>query len=284
MLSPGKAVTTYLWATVGDWTRPYDCFYFTTNRTRAGPREFLSGFSGYLLADAYVGYETIGDVHPDILKLSCWAHARRKFEEIHFLGPTPRTHIAMRYFCQLFDIEDQLHDITDQQRYDIRQEKSRPLVESFHQWLQTELNSGKVLPKSKLRNAMTYMTNRWETFNRYLDCGRAKIDNNQTEAALKYAILGRKAWLFVGNKPAGETAATLFTLTKTCNRHHIDPMAYLTDVYTRLPSMTSEELPELLPDRWIEQHPQHRIQERVQESIDRARRTRERRAERRAAA
>ena len=46
--------------------------------------------------------------------------------------------------------------------------------------------------------------------------------------------------------------------------------------------MSEDELPELLPDRWIQEHPQHLIQERVQESLDRARRAREHRAYRRA--
>ena len=107
------------------------------------------------------------------------------------------------------------------------------------------------------------------------------MDNNAAERALKYPILGRKAWLFFGNQTAGETAAKLFTLTKTCNRHRIDPFAYLQDVYARLPTTSPEELPLLLPDRWIEDHPQHLIQQRVQEALDRAQRTRERRAERR---
>ena len=107
------------------------------------------------------------------------------------------------------------------------------------------------------------------------------MDNNGAERALKYPILGRKAWLFFGNQPAGETAAKLFTLTKTCNRHRIDPFAYLQDVYARLPTISPDELSSLLPDRWIQDHPQHLIQERVQEALDRAQRARERRAERR---
>ena len=65
------------------------------------------------------------------------------------------------------------------------------------------------------------------------------MDNNAAERALKYPILGRKAWLFFGNQTAGETAAKLFTLTKTCNRHRIDPLAYLQDVYARLPTTSA---------------------------------------------
>ena len=139
------------------------------------------------------------------------------------------------------------------------------------------------LPKSKLVGAINYFLNRWESFTRFLESGSVPLDNNLAERTLKYPILGRKAWLFVGHREAGETAATLFTLTKTCNRHRIDPFAYLQDVYTRLPTLPSEDLPHLLPDRWILNHPQHRLSERVQEALDRARRTRERRGLRRAA-
>jgi hypothetical protein len=101
------------------------------------------------------------------------------------------------------------------------------------------------------------------------------------EQALKFAILGRKAWLFFGNPQGGHTAATLFTLTKSCNRHRIDPFAYLQDVYTRLPTMAESELDCLLPDRWLQEHPEHLIEPRLHEAQQRAQRTRARRAERR---
>lgn len=73
----------------------------------------------------------------------------------------------------------------------------------------------------------------------------------------------------------------MFTLTKTCNRHHIDPYAYLKDTYGRLPTTSPDELPQLIPDRWIKDHPQHLASERVQEALARAQRARERREERR---
>jgi hypothetical protein len=152
-------------------------------------------------------------------------------------------------------------------------------VEEFHQWLQAQRL--RQLPKSKLAGAINYLLHRWESFTHFLESGAVPMDNNAAERALKYPILGRKAWLFFGNQAAGETAAKLFTLTKTCNRHWIDPFAYLQDVYARLPTTPPDELPLLLPDRWIQAHPQHRLQARVQEALDRAQRARERRAERR---
>ncbi len=161
----------------------------------------------------------------------------------------------------------------------MRQAESRPIVTGIRTWL--DERDRVETPKSPLRAGVNYLRNRWEAFERYLECGAIPIDNNRTEAALKYAVLGRKAWLFFGNPQGGETAAALFTLTKSCNRHRVDPFAYLRDVYTRLPAMAESELEPLLPDRWIKEHPEHLIQERVNESQQRAQRTRSRRARRR---
>jgi transposase len=234
------------------------------------------------MADAYVAYEQIGELSSEVYKASCWTHARRKFEECHHLGKTRQTRTAMRFFRRLFDIEDLCRNCSDEERLAERLEKSQPLVDAFHQWMQDERT--RQLPKAKLLGAINYMLNRWESFTRFLECGMVPLDNNLAERAVKFPVLGRKAWLFVGNPKAGETAAKLFTLTKTCNRHHIDPFAYLQDVYARLPTMSRDELPALLPDRWLEEHPQHLLPRRVQEALDRAQRARERRAARRDAA
>jgi transposase len=278
----GTTLTGYLWTGVGDVDHPYDCFFYTSDRRSIRPETFLSGYRGYLLADAYVAYERIGQLWPGVIKASCWVHGRRKFEECHHLGPTDQTHTALAYFRQLLDLEDVYRQSSAPERLAARQEHSKPIVDAFGDWLGNERS--RQLPKAKLMGAINYMLNRWDSFTRFLECGMIPIDNNVAERALKYPILGRKAWLFVGNHEAGETAAKLFTLTKTCNRLHIDPFAYLQDVYARLPTTPANDLVSLLPDRWLEQHPQHLIPERVQEAIERAQRARERRAERRKAA
>jgi transposase len=278
----GKTLKGYLWAGVGDADHPYNCLFYTSDRRSLRPESFLSGFEGYLLADAYVGYERIGRLWPGVVKASCWAHGRRKFEECHHLGATDQTHTALAYMRQLFDLEDLYRQSSHEELLTARREKSRPVVDAFHDWLQHE--RARQLPKAKLSGAISYMLNRWDSFTRFLESGTVPLDNNIAERTLKFPILGRKAWLFVGSHEAGETAAKLFTLTTTCNRLHIDPFAYLQDVYARLPTCSPDELPSLLPDRWLEDHPQHLIPERAQEAIERAQRARERRAERRAAA
>ena len=279
---PGRTLKGYLWAAVGDANHPYDCFFYTSDRRSIRAESLLAGFQGYLTADAYIAYERIGELWPGVFKASCWVHARRKFEACHHLGATTATRTAMAYFQKLFDIEELVRESSDEARLAARREKSKPIVDEFREWLWAERL--RQLPKSKLAGAINYLLNRWESFARFLESGAVPMDNNAAERALKYPILGRKAWLFFGNQLAGETAAKLFTLTKTCNRHRVDPLAYLKDIYVRLPTTPPDELPLLLPDRWIQEHPEHLIQQRVQEALDRAQRARERRAERRRAA
>ena len=102
--------------------------------------------------------------------------------------------------------------------------------------------------------------------------------NNRTEGILRGPVIGRKNWLYFGNEHGGQTAASLYTLTMTCNRHFIDPIAYLTDVYKRLPTLDAEKLGCLLPDRWLAEHPEALLEQRFRESRQAALRKQRRRA------
>ena len=155
-------------------------------------------------------------------------------------------------------------------------------METIQRWL--EERAEQELPRSPLREGVNYLRNRWEVFERFLESGAIRLDNNCTEAAIKGPVMGKKAWLFFGNEQGGETAAALFTVMMTCKRHAIDVQAYLLDVLQHIKQATPEQLESLLPDRWIEQHPEARVRQRVRESQAAAQRKRTRRARRRALA
>ncbi len=61
---------------------------------------------------------------------------------------------------------------------------------------------------------------------------------------------GHTIWLFCGSDNGGNTAAVLFSLIATCQRHKIDPFAYLRDVLTRIAATPVSQLDQFLPDRW----------------------------------
>ena len=287
MLVPGlgKTKTTYLWAVLGGEQHPYTTFSFTEDRSRAGPAEFFADFSGILLSDAYTGYEFLAPhTHGRIRLAGCHVHARRKFEELHALGPTKSTATALGYFQRLFAIEEELRELSDEERHEQRQLRSRPLLAEFKGWLDKQLET--LRPKHDLRGAISYMTTRWECFERFLESGAVPLDNNASEQAVKNPVMGKKAWLFFGSPAGGNAAAVFFTLTATCRRLKIDPYAYLKDVFERLPQCDPEDpasLTPLLPDHWLAAHPESQIQIRVTQSNDKAARKRASRTRRRKA-
>ena len=76
------------------------------------------------------------------------------------------------------------------------------------------------------------------------------IDNNAAERAVRPIALGRKNWLFVGSRQAGERAAALMTLIESAKLCGLDPWAYLRDVLAKLPTWPHSRLSELLPHHW----------------------------------
>ena len=237
-----------LWNYIGDPDHPGIVFDFTITHARDGPATFLQDFLGYLQADAYSAYDGIyAGSKGNILEVGCWAHARNKFSDAQTTDPE-RVLAAKAWVRKLYDVEDEAKTMSSAERLKLRQEKSVPLLMSFHTWLLTQ--KSQVLPKSPIALAINYVLNQWEALNRYTTDGDLHIDNNLSERTLKLIGMGRANWLFVGSDNGGRTAAVLFSFTATCKHLGIDAFAYLRDVFDRLPGLPAEQREELLPHRW----------------------------------
>jgi transposase len=246
--------TARMWVYLGDAAHPYNVFDFTLNRKRDGPQKFLANYQGYLHADAFSGYDGLYLPDPStaaarIIEVACNAHARRKFYEARS-SDALHSHQALAYYRQLYELERQAKDFSDEQRLQMRQELSLPILEQFHQWLVTQ--RPEVLPKSPMGEAIGYALNNWEALRRYTEAGFLAIDNNVAEREMKRIAIGRKNWLTVGSPRGGQTAVVLFSFTSTCQRLGVEPWRYLRDVLERLPSHPPERLAELLPDKWAQ--------------------------------
>jgi transposase len=259
-----RKYTGRFWPYVGDPLHPLTVFDFTTTHQRDGPAAFLKDYRGYLQADAFNGYDGIYlESQGQIVEVGCWAHARRKFHESRRLD-SARMESALAWISKLYAVEKELRDrcagewnalSLDQRAQriaDVRQARSRPLLDSFHTWLETE--SPKVLPKTPVRGAMDYTLNNWAALSVYPEDGWLDIDNNEGENSIRGLCLGRRNWLFMGSERGGRAAAIHFSLLASCKRHGHDPWVYFRDVLTRLPAMlptaSQEELLALLPHRW----------------------------------
>ena len=256
--------TARFWPYVGDPLHPLTVFDYTTNHKRDGPAAFLANYRGYLQADAFNGYDGIYlESEGRIIEVGCWAHARRKFHESRRLDPA-RMETALAWIGKLYAVEKDLRErckgvwqplSLDERAVRIaaeRQERSRPLLDSFHTWLEAEVP--KVLPKSAVRGAMDYTLSNWAALSIYPNDGWLDIDNNEGENSLRGLCIGRRNWLFCGNDRGGRAAAIHFGLLASCKRHSHDPWVYLRDVLIRLPAMlpgaSDEELLTLLPHLW----------------------------------
>lgn len=268
------------WVYVGDDRHRYTVYDYTPNHKRDGPQKFLKGYEGVLQADAFGGYDGIYlKSNGKIVEAACGAHARRKFFDCRETSPDV-AHQALAFFARLYAIEHDAEALTSEARRAMRQEKSVPILNEMHFWLNEQLRS--LRPKSAITGAVRYSLKNWDALCRFTTNGEIAIDNNRSERALRAQAVGRKNWLFVGNDNGGRTAAVLYSLVASAKRHHLDPEAYLTDVLRRLPAIANLlALRGLLPDRWATCHPEHVMQFRRAESANAHKRRLSRRERRR---
>ena len=244
----GKCRKGRLWCYLGDLGNPYIAYDYTPDRTRAGPANWLRSYRGFLQADAYGGYD--GIFHTGATEVACWAHARRKFFDAKETDGKRAAHL-LALVGRLYEVERDAKELTVDERLTLRQTRSVPVLDQIKTWLDAEQPF--VLPRSQMGQAFTYTLNQWTALRAYTTAGFLNIDNNAAERALKRVAIGRKNWLFAGNDYAGGTAARLYSLIASAERHGLDPHRYLTSVLAQLPLIApdaTDELAQFLPDAW----------------------------------
>ena len=221
VLAPGtgKTSTGRLWVYLRDnrrWSpsdKPAARFRYSPDRKGERPREHLAAFAGFLQADAYAGFNPLydpGRMPGVITPVACWAHARRKFFELHTANKSQLAEQALALIGQIYEAERQAQGVEADERLRIRQQQSRSAVDRLHLWL-TE-HRGKVPSGSATAKAMDYSLRRWPALTRLLEDGRIPIDNNWVENQIRPIAVGRSNWLFAGSLRAGKRAAAVMSL------------------------------------------------------------------------
>jgi len=251
LLDPGAGKTKkgYMWAYArGAYERePGVVFDFCLGRGGKYPAEFLKGWRGTLVVDAYAGYDALLSLEGRSAAY-CFAHARRKFDELFKANASAVAAHAIQRIAWLYKIEADARPLTSQERLQMRHDRSKPLWDELHVWLQLERT--RVPDGSAIAKAIDYSLNRWSGFGRFLVDGDVPLDNNHCENQMRPWALGRKNWLFIGSQLAGERAAVVMSLLQSARLNGHDPWAYLKDVLTRMPTQLNSRLDELLPHRW----------------------------------
>ena len=219
---------------------------FCESRAGKHASEFLKGWSGTLLVDDFAGYKQL--IGEQITEAGCWAHARRKFFELHTANQSQIAVQALEQIGQLYEIEREVQGAPADERLRIRQQQSRPVVDKLKHWLTD--NRAKVPEGSATAKAIDSSLRRWQALTVFVDNAQVPIDNNWVENQMRPIALGRKNWLFAGSLRAGERAAAVMSLIQSAKLNGHDPHAYLKDVMDKLPTWPNCRIQDLLPHRW----------------------------------
>jgi transposase len=257
---PGKSPESksYLWAQRGVGEAPIVLFDYDASRSSAVPLALLEGFSGALHTDGYSGYDAAAKSF-DLVRLYCFAHARRKFVEVIKaaginpkkipLKPPPPVRQALKAIetiKTLYIIEARIKDKPPDERYRQRQQHAVPVLAKLRKWLDGKLKY--VLPSGDMGKALAYLDRHWDGLVRYCDDGRYHIDTNAIENAIRPFCVGRKNWMFHQSVAGAKSSANLYSLIETARANGLEPYAYLRKVFTELPQATTlEDIEALLP-------------------------------------
>jgi hypothetical protein len=256
---PGRKNTSksYMWVYRGGRPdRPVLLYQY--HRTRSGRKalDFLDDYRGYIQSDDFSGYDHL-DQKPNIVHLGCWAHARRKFVKVVKVrkkhrskraNPKSFADEALDYIGKLYAIEKEARrrELNPDQIQQLRQEKSKPILDKFKIWL--EAKQPLTPPKGLLGQAINYTLTNWKKLIIYIEDGRLRPDNNLVENAIRPYVVGRKNWLFAGSPDGAAASATFFSLIETAKANGLEPYAYLRHIFEKLPLVQDDQdIKDLLP-------------------------------------
>ena len=251
MLAPGEKKThrAYVWAYC---TTPFSAlkavvYDFSLSRAGEHARNFLGTWNGKLVCDDFAGYKA--GFEQGITEIGCMAHARRKFFDLHAANKSQLAEQALHSIGGLYEVERQAKDMSNEDRWRLRQKVAVPIAGKLHEWMLAQRE--RVPEGSATAKALDYSLKRWVALTRYLDDGAVPIDNNAVENQIRPWALGRSNWLFAGSLRSGKRAAAIMSLIQSARMNGHDPYAYLKDVLTRLPTQKASEIEQLLPHQWM---------------------------------
>jgi len=226
-------------------------FEYNDSRSGAVVNNTLENYKGILQSDGYSGYNIMRS-NPEVINIGCWAHCRRKFAEIvKMSSQTGKAHEMVSLIGKLYKIEDEAREqkLSFAVRKELRQEKAKPILEKINACL-TKANAP---PRSAIHTAITYALNQWKYLTRYIDYGEVEIDNNWVENQIRPFALGRKNWLFTGNKEAAATAAFFYSIIQTCRLNGINTCSYLIYILNQAGNMRRKTIdPKTLLPQFID--------------------------------
>ena len=214
---------------------PISLFEYQPNRSGDNPKRFLAEAKDfYLTTDGYAGYNTVTNA----IHTGCFAHMRRKFADAlpktEKKGSKAAEGVA---FCdKLFLLERGFQGLPHEERFKMRIEKSKPVLDAFFEWV----DSVNPLAGSKLGAAIVYARNQKARLSAFLLDGRIEISTNRIENQIRPFTVGRKNFLFCDTVSGARASAVAYSIIETARANGLNPYKYLLHLFTDLPTVLTK--------------------------------------------
>ena len=254
----GRAPETksYLWIRRGGPPdQPVVLVDYSTSRSGDTAYSLLDDFHGYLVCDAYAGYNK-SIRNNGLVPVFCNDHARRNFADVlKSLGKGEKEKTkgwvaskAIAFYRRLYAIERGIKDLKPPEKRERRQALAVPIWDAFLAWVREVQKLG--VAHAGTREALAYLSRHAEGLRRYCEDGRLPISNILAEHVAKAIAVPRKNFLFADTPAGADASARIYSLLETAkaNQHH--PQRYLSVLLTELPNATcADDIEALLPWR-----------------------------------
>ena len=254
----GKMKSGYFWPVYGELDEV--CFPFHPSRSHGYVSQTLGltpAAGSVLITDGYAAYERYAQ-KTGLTHAQCWAHARRALFEAEAADP-PAVYQGLEQIKALYAIEEQIRALAlaGEAKQWHRLTHSKPLVEGFFDWVDTELERQGLTPANPLTKALAYARERRTGLEVFLTDPDVPIDTNHLERALRVIPMGRKSWLFCWTEFGAKHVGIVQSLIVTCRLHDIDPYTHLVDVLQRVAEHPVARIAELTPRLWKQHFSAH---------------------------
>lgn len=184
-----------------------------------------------LSTDFYTAYQSLARVE-GVDPLWCWAHIRRYFiragdahQQLRYWRDAWVTRIADLYLAHRAIAAAEL--ATDQYTTAQAQAQFEQALTAIDTARRDQMRSPGLHPAAK--KVLATLDREWDGLVRHRDLPDLDLDNNKSERALRTPVVGRKNYYGSHAEWSAHLAARVWTITVTAERHHHEPLTYLTN-------------------------------------------------------
>ena len=226
----------YMWVyRTGKYYKDTPVILYDYQKTRSAdhPERFLKGFSGLLVTDAHSAYGKLDREKEELTFSACWAHARRRFSEAVKALPKEKkaevsdtlAHQALTRIAAIYHLDNELSDLTPDERQKRRQITVKPLVEAYFAWIKSIRPED--VSSDKTKRGISYSLNHEKALCIFLEDGEVPLDNNATEGALRSFCLHKHTWKLIDTIDGARSSAIIYSIIETAKANHLNPFRYL---------------------------------------------------------